>query len=145
MKIWHPAPRGLIHAAAVERWTKENPAPDLVVYLWVYSQRDEGEAPTRRQVARLFGWSEHRSRKMISRVGQDHKEWLIATSPKLRTSGSPPKSNKTNNLQKQNAQDSPTKNRDSPYRGRASTRHHTYKTGTEAVCLEEMPEWQALK
>lgn len=145
MQIWHPAPRGLIQAAAVEHWTKEKPAPDLVVYLWVYSQRDCGESPTRRQVARLFGWTEHRSRKMLARVAADHSAWLKATSPTLRTGNRPPKANQINNIAAQVTHISPKIHHNSPDRAREFTPHHKQNTETDRSCLEEMREWQALK
>jgi hypothetical protein len=82
--IWHPAPRGLVIAAATERWTRDRPAPDLVVYLWTWSQYDDGERPTRRQLARLFGWTEHHARTLLARVRADHAAWLEAHPPTLK-------------------------------------------------------------
>ncbi len=82
MLIWHPAPRGLINAAATHRWTKKNPAPDIVVYLWVWSQRDDGFTPSRNDIARTFGWTEHYARKMIRRVKEDSQRWQQLTKPK---------------------------------------------------------------
>jgi hypothetical protein len=83
-QIWHPAPRGLVIAAATERWTRDRPAPDLVVYLWTWSQYDDGERPTRRQLARLFGWTEHHARTLLARVKADHAAWMTAHPPTLK-------------------------------------------------------------
>ena len=132
-QIWHPAPRGLIHSAAVERWTREHPAPDLVVYLWVWSQHDDRERPTRRQVARLFGWSEHRARKMLSRVSGDFEAWQKAFSPTLAHSQRPPQPSNGAQLHDQNARFSPKNHQDSPDHARAITLHNKTKhfsTGT---------------
>ncbi len=121
MNIWHPAPRGLIVAAATERWTRERPATELVVYLWVWSQREDGERPTRRQIARLFGWTEHYARKMLIRVAEDHEQWLKMVSPKTVGSRHPPEHNDSEDLQNRITQDSPRIIRDSPDRVREFT------------------------
>ena len=143
-QIWHPAPRGLIHAAAVERSTREHPAPDLVVYLWTWSQRDDGERPTRRQGARLFGWSEHRSRTMLSRVADDHGAWLDAVSPTLRNSQRPPQPSNGAQLHEQNARKSPKNHHVSPDHAREFTLHHNKThptTGTSTRPEQEIPSW----
>ena len=101
MKIWHPAPRGLVLQAAAERWTKDNPAPQIVVYLWTWSMHDDGEHPTRRQIARLFGWTEHYSRSMLDRVKTDRAEWQAAY-PNRAPGHLPPTLNDTGNLRLQN-------------------------------------------
>ena len=145
MKIWHPAPRGLINTAATERWSRKRPAPDIVVYLWVWSQRDEGAPPTRRQVAKVFGWTEHQARKMIDTVKQDMNEWLSYISPRP-TKGRRPGVNRENNhLRDHVAQEPPRVHQESPDRGRVSTLHKHDTTETEIACLEGMKEWQALK
>lgn len=143
-QIWHPAPRGLIHAAAVENWTREHPAPDLVVYLWTWSQRDDGERPTRRQVARLFGWTEHKARKMLSRVADDHGAWLAAFPPTLKNSYRPPQTSNGEHLHEQIARKSPKNHHDSPDRAREFTLHHTHKTSqrvTSTRTEQEIPPW----
>ncbi len=143
MKIWHPAPRGLVNAAATTRWTRKHPAPELVVYLWVWSQRDEGTPPTRRQVAGIFGWTEHHARKMIEVVKQDQTEWLRAYPPTSSSSRRPPHPSKTKHLPPPGDQHSPSKHHGSPDRARVSTQHHTNTTVTESY--EEMKEWRALE
>lgn len=125
-RIWHPAPRGLIMAAATERWTRQAPAPDLVVYLWVWSQYDDRERPTRRQVARLFGWTEHHARTLLQRVNEDHAAWLVLTSPGASKSRRPPKPSNDADIGDPAAQIPPDSARIPPDRARASTpqSHH---------------------
>ena len=148
MRIWHPAPRGLINEAAAERWTRKKPAPALVVYMWIWSQRDDGTPPTRRQVARLFGWTEHHARTMIRKVGEDQNEWRRLCSPKQAPKAaqqSPSQRSDSSNLQGRTAQPSPRFNPESPDRARAITQHNTQHTDRERLSLEEMRTWQALK
>jgi hypothetical protein len=129
MNVWHPAPRGLVIAASTERWTKDRPAPQLVVYLWIWSQRDDGENPTRRQVARLFGWTEHYARLMVDRVRTEHQEWVNAFSPETRKTNHPASRRTDNNLREQIAQNKPAITQISPDRAREftsqSNSHHT--------------------
>ena len=144
--IWHPAPRGLIQAAAVERWTRDKPAPDLVAYLWIWSQKEDGENPTRRQIARLFGWTEHYSRKMLARVKHDHQAWVAMVSPQLKSSHRPPIDNDFEQLRTRITQKSPRKNQKSPDREREFTSQNKNKTRTEEKTLRPEDEiWQALK
>ena len=120
-RIWHPAPRGLIIAAATERWTRQQPAPDLVVYLWVWAQYDDSERPTRRQVARLFGWTEHDARKLLDRVKEDYAEWLVMTGPARRKGRRPPKASDDADLGDTIARNPPDSARISPAREGATT------------------------
>ena len=145
MNIWHPAPRGLINTAATERWSRKRPAPEIVVYLWVWSQRDEGAPPTRRQVARVFGWTEHQSRKMIERVKADMNEWRLYISPRAKKGKRPTAPSDFRHLGAPVAHYPPRNHPDSPDRAGASTRQQHNNTETERACLEEMKEWQALK
>jgi hypothetical protein len=144
MNIWHPAPRGLINTAATERWTRKRPAPDIVVYLWIWSQRDEGAPPTRRQVAKVFGWTEHHSRKLIERVKADMNEWRLYISPRGSAGKRPAGTSDSKTLRDSVAQVSHRIHQGSPDRGRVSTLQQHNNTETEA-CLEGMKEWQALK
>ena len=124
MNIWHPAPRGLINSAATERWTRKRPAPEIVVYLWVWSQRDEGAPPTRRQVAKIFGWTEHYARTMIRRVKADMDEWEQYTSLRKVTAKRPPQPSKNGQVRNRSA--------------------HNHNTEPDQA-LEGMREWQAIK
>ena len=76
---WHPAPRGLVAKAGRERWTKDNQAPTLIGYLWAWHLMDDGERPTRREIARDLGWSEYRARKLLDEVRADFTEWQALT------------------------------------------------------------------
>ena len=145
MKIWPPAPRGLINASATERWSRKRQAPDIVVYLWVWSQRDEGAPPTRRQVAKVFGWTEHQARKMIETVKQDMNEWHAYISPRPARGRHPTTGRNTSHLDDSVTQISPAIHQVPPDRARISTRHNKHTTETEVEGLEGMKEWQALK
>ena len=142
--IWHPAPRGLITAAAAIRWTRARPAPDLVVYLWTWSQRDDGAPPTRRQLAAIFGWTEHRARIMIERVRNDQNEWRESYSPEARAGRQPGQANDFSKLGAQIAQKSPKNRQESPDRGRGNKLHTQNKT-RERGSLESEDIWQVFK
>ncbi len=145
MNVWHPAPRGLVIAAATERWTKERPAPQLVVYLWVWSQREDGENPTRRQVARLFGWTEHYARLMVDRVRTEHREWLESFSPAAQTSDRPPKPRNHTNLDGHIAQKKPAITQISPDRARVFTRQSNTQHTTHSELDQEFGRWHRRK
>lgn len=76
---WTPAPRDLIRRAGRARRTDDSPADDLVGYLWIWYLYDEGERPSRREVADELGWTEHRARKMLVRVSAERTEWRDVT------------------------------------------------------------------
>ena len=131
--IWHPAPRGLIMSAALKKWTRKQPAPDLVVYLWAWSQMDDGEKPTRRQLARDFGWTEHKARTVIDRVKDDRKAWHDMTAPKAAPTRRPPVSNNGGHLGDRTAQEPPRNNQEPPDRTRGSTTQHNTTQRQEPV------------
>ena len=132
-QIWHPAPRGLVIAAATERWTRDRPAPDLVVYLWTWSQYDDGERPTRRQLARLFGWTEHHARTLLARVRADHAAWAEAHPPTLSHSRRPQPPRNGEHLRPHAAQESPRNHQEPPDHAGVSTTQHTHTTGPGPV------------
>ena len=76
---WHPAPRELIRKAGKHRRSRDNPADEVVGYLWVWHLFDEGEKPTRRELARDLGWTEHRARGMLETVRASFTEWRVLT------------------------------------------------------------------
>ena len=76
---WHPAPRDLIRKSGKRRRSRENPAEEVVGYLWIWHLLDEGETPTRREMARDLGWSEHQARGMLDKVRAAFTEWRILT------------------------------------------------------------------
>ena len=129
MMIWHPAPRGLVVAAATERWTRENPAPQLIAYLWIWSQYDDGERPTRRQVARLFGWTEYYAKQMLRRVKAEHSEWQTSFLPKSKSGHKPPVISKNGHLRGGFTHKKPDIARVLPDQGCAVTTQHKQKTG----------------
>lgn len=140
-RIWHPAPRGLIVDAAVGNWTRDNPAPDLVVYLWIWAQRDDGENPTRRRVAQRFGWTEHYARQMVDRVRKEHREWVEEFSPAAFRSRRPAESSNDANLRALISRKSPRNTQVSPDHARAITTHPQNTTPINDL-IEEIGKWQ---
>ena len=90
---------------------------------------DEGERPTRRQIARLFGWSEHYARQMLERVKTERTEW-VESYPKTHMANLPPMGNEIRRLREQNTHKSPTKIRVSPDRA-GDSQYNTFKTHRE--------------
>ena len=131
-----------MNAAATEHWTRQHPAPDLVVYLWVWSQHDDGEHPTRRQVARLFGWTEHHARTLLRRVKTDHLTWCRQYPPRTAPGQRPLTLSNGADLREGIAQESPRIHHDSPdHAGAITTQHNTPTTGTRQELVQEAPSW----
>ena len=79
MTRWIPAPLPAIHAANRHRWTTENPAPEVVGYLVVWADLQEGRRPSRRSMAEHLGWSTYQARKLIETVKADLDAWVSRT------------------------------------------------------------------
>ena len=79
MTRWIPAPLPAIHAANRHRWTTDNPAPEVVGYLVVWADLQEGRRPSRRSMAEHLGWSTYQARKLIEMVKSDLDAWVSRT------------------------------------------------------------------
>ena len=82
MDQWHPAPRALIDDELMRRWTKENPAPDLVIHMVLVSRIESGAPWTKGKLAKWAGITDYKSRQCIAAANAWVKAW---TEPQLET------------------------------------------------------------
>ena len=64
------------------RWTRENPAPEVVAYLWVWKLVRDGVNVSIRDVATYAGWTRWQARKLRERVSEEMMEWEETTQGK---------------------------------------------------------------
>jgi hypothetical protein len=83
MNRWHPAPRAIIDDELMRRWTKENPAPDLVIHMVLVSRIESGAPWTKGKLSRWAGVTDYKARQCIAAAEAWLKEW---TEPQLQTS-----------------------------------------------------------
>ena len=79
MQQWHPAPRAMIDDELMRRWTRDNPAPDLVVHLVLVSRILSGNPWGRAKLAAWSGLSKHRATQAIKAAQQWADEWKSGT------------------------------------------------------------------
>ncbi len=75
MKQWHPAPRGMIDDELMRVWTRENPAPDLVVHMVLCSRIHTGEPWGKSKLSRWSGLTDYKARQAIKRAEQWMEAW----------------------------------------------------------------------
>ena len=148
-KRWIPAPRRYVARAMRKQYTRENPAADVVGYLYVWSLLQDGDRPKRRDVARDLGWTEHKARVLVAEVKIEFTEWQALTAtgrpkpPKTRPNvaqNRPPKTSKNEDLHEPPAQESPTVAQTSPLTRARSTvqlQNITLRTN-DLVCDREL-------
>ena len=79
MQQWHPAPRAMIDDELMRRWTRDNPAPDLVVHMVLVSRILSGNPWGRAKLAAWSGLSKHRASSAIRAAQQWVDEWQSGT------------------------------------------------------------------
>ena len=75
MKQWHPAPRGMIDDELMRVWTRDNPAPDLVVHMVLCSRIHTGEPWGKSKLSRWSGLTDYKARQAIKRAEQWMEAW----------------------------------------------------------------------
>ena len=79
MQQWHPAPRAMIDDELLRRWTRDNPAPDLVGHMVLVSRILSGNPWGRAKLAAWSGLSKHRASSAIKAAQQWVDEWQSGT------------------------------------------------------------------
>ena len=82
MKQWHPVPSELAASLVKHRWTREQPAPEVVAYLWVWNLKRAGVEVSIRDVANYAGWTKWQARKLRERVVSEMLDWEETTQGK---------------------------------------------------------------
>lgn len=75
MQRWNPAPVELIQQAARQRWTRDNPAPDVLGFLVAFHGLDNGDPWSVRNLATWAGWTKHKAAAVLSDVRSFAAEW----------------------------------------------------------------------
>ena len=75
MQRWNPAPVGLIEQATRQRWTRDNPAPDVLGFLVAFHGLDNGDPWSVRNLATWAGWTKHKAAAVLSDVRSFAAEW----------------------------------------------------------------------
>ncbi len=79
MNQWHPAPRAMIDDELMRQWTRDNPAPDLVVHMVLVSRILSGNPWGRAKLAAWSGLTKHAATKAIKAAQQWVNEWESGT------------------------------------------------------------------
>lgn len=79
MRQWHPAPRAMIDDELMRQWTRDNPAPDLVVHMVLISRMLSGNPWGRTKLAGWSGLTKHAATKAIKDAQRWVDEWKSGT------------------------------------------------------------------
>ena len=74
-KQWHPAPRGMIDDELMRVWTRDNPAPDLVVHMVLCSRIHSGAPWGKSKLCKWSGLTDYKARQAIKRAEQWMEAW----------------------------------------------------------------------
>ena len=73
---WHPFPARLAAALGLLRWSPANPAPEGVVYAYVWHLCHTGAQPKIREIATYAGRGKTWAGRVLKRVHADRALWL---------------------------------------------------------------------
>ena len=76
MKQWQPAPKHMALELMKVRWTKENPAPDVVVHLWMWHLVSSGGTVTVRDIMEYAAWSKWQSHNFKKEFVPFRNHWV---------------------------------------------------------------------
>ena len=76
MKQWQPAPKHMALELMKVRWTKENPAPDVVVHLWMWHLVSSGGTVTVRDIMEYAAWSKWKSHNFKKEFVTFRNHWV---------------------------------------------------------------------
>jgi len=120
MNQWHPAPRAMIDDELMRVWTKDNPAPDLVIHMILTAKLHAGSPWGLGKLMRFSGLSKHYARQAIKRAEDWLGEWEnIPKYPTDAPAEMHPVSNNGEDLHGQNGREYPKKSQNLPSRARS--------------------------
>ena len=76
MKQWQPAPKHMALELMKVRWAKQNPAPDVVVHLWMWHLVSSGGTVTIRDIMDYAGWSKWKSHNFKKEFVTFRNHWV---------------------------------------------------------------------
>ncbi len=124
MKQWHPAPRGMIDDELMRVWTRENPAPDLVVHMVLCSRIHTGEPWGKSKLSRWSGLTDYKARQAIKRAEQ----WMEAWNSEINRHATHPNAHQSSTIPGTYDDESTEKIRKNPTFNRSRAR--SFYTGT---------------
>ncbi len=78
-KRWQPVPVAVASECLKITWSKANPAPRPVGYLWAWCLLEQDTTISRRELAQYAGWSEWKARNVLDEVTADFNAWKHGT------------------------------------------------------------------
>lgn len=145
MKQWHPSPRGMIDDELMRVWTRENPAPDLVVHMVLCSRIDAGEPWGKSKLCKWSGLTDYRARQAIKRAEQ----WMEAWNEQINRVTNHPNAYQSSTIADSYGDDSTGNIRKSPTfnrsRARALSSTHTRTPTEELIVVEINPDNHTLQ
>lgn len=76
MKQWQPAPKHMALELMKVRWAKQNPAPDVVVHLWMWHLVSSGGTVTVRDIMEYAAWSKWKSHNFKKEFVTFRNHWV---------------------------------------------------------------------
>ena len=127
MKQWHPAPRGMIDDELMRVWTRDNPAPDLVVHMVLCSRIHTGEPWGKSKLSRWSGLTDYKARQAIKRAEQ----WMEAWNSEINRHATHPNAYQSSTIPGTYDDESTEKIRKNPEINRSRARSSYTGTGTD--------------
>ena len=127
MKQWHPAPRGMIDDELMRVWTRENPAPDLVVHMVLCSRIHTGEPWGKSKLSRWSGLTDYKARQAIKRAEQ----WMEAWNSEINRHATHPNAHQSSTIPGTYDDESTEKIQKNPTFNRSRARSSYTGTGTD--------------
>jgi hypothetical protein len=75
MKQWQPAPKDMVLELMKTRWSPENPAPEVVVHLWMWHLLESGGTVTVRDLMDYAGWKKWRAHQFQRDALSFRNDW----------------------------------------------------------------------
>ena len=75
MDQWHPAPKTMLDDELIRVWTKDSPAPDLVIHMVLVSRIERGAPWGKTRLMRWAGITDYKARQSIRGAEQCMKNW----------------------------------------------------------------------
>ena len=104
MQYWRPVPQALITDTLIHRWTKDNPAPDLVGFLVAFDRLMAGTPWSARKLAVYAGWSRWRANQTLQAARDFQAEWQELNRPLFTESARPPEVSDSGQIGNQSGQ-----------------------------------------
>jgi len=91
MESWQPLPTAMAAGLVKCRWTKENPAPEAVVYLWVWTLLYQGASVSIRDAAEYAAWSRWKAEQILKGLKEEKAGWAAKPDDSRQQPDSTPK------------------------------------------------------